>query len=117
MNIKAVNPGFNQDVLCRNKKIVNEQMTEKDKNVIITFDEMAIEECLEYEQSKDIIFGMVNFGDRNVSDELGKLFLYCELRMKKKYETFVIEFSFVEFNNHVYESFFVLQLDIFVFLW
>lgn len=75
MPLKVVDPGFNQSILSRIKKFV-EGMDERDKNVILIFDEMAIQECLEYEPTIDIMFGLVNYGEGNIGSELGKWDVY-----------------------------------------
>lgn len=81
MPLKVVEPGFNQSILSRIKKFV-EGMDERDKNVILIFDEMAIQECLEYEPTNDIMFGLVNYGEGNIGTELGK-FVGCILYFRK----------------------------------
>lgn len=62
IQIKSLSPGFHENVL---KEIAPQvlKLNERERNVVLLFDEMSVKENLTYNKYKDLIEGFVDYGD------------------------------------------------------
>lgn len=69
--LKHLSPGIDFEILNEVKNQVM-NMPLKDREVVLSFDEMSIEECLIYDNFSDVIVGYQDFGSNERSTDLAK---------------------------------------------